>query len=297
MFVIERIDPLKLTVTESEELKALCDVSIYPYLESTEIPSILFATLFEGTFISLLICKLNQTLKLGEVIWIYVDERYRNQKIATNLLISLQEEMALNNYQLVLCTFPSKKPYSTILERIFAFLGWSPPKITHINCTFDGFTFDPPWLSIDRPISEEFMIFPWKELQPFEREKLCYQFEKRMFPHEISPFDDEADIEYLNSLGLRHKGTVIGWVITHRISKDRIKYSCLYINQHWQHSGIAIKLLSEAIARQKQAGVKWAELSVNVILTEVSWVKFVEKRLIPYALEVEYKKQVWKALI
>lgn len=297
MHTIQKVDPFKLSSEEKKALKALVEPSCFHYFESKETANVIFAAFVDSKVIGIILCKLNAAFKLGEIEWVFVVEEYRNRKVATMLFQRLTEEIVQIHYQLLLFSFSSESKFSKVFESFFASLNWYPPTVSHIHCRFDGFSFNPPWLQTSfQAEPSDFFIFPWKELSHFERERIEHQLEKGMVPQAISPFKDEVGVENLNSLGLRHKGAVIGWMITHRVTEDTIKYSSLYIQRQWQQVGIAIKLLSESIKLQKLSDVKWAILEVSVNLTEKSWMRFVERRLIPYALEVTYTKQVWQVM-
>lgn len=296
MYAISRLDLDKLDAQEKDKYRALIpDSTLHRFLDAHP-EHLAFGAVVDGQPVGILLATLVPVLHLSEIQGLFVDPSQRNRGIATQLMQSLQLELIQEKFKLILFSYSSENSYVSILEHLLSKLHWGEVKINRIHCRFDGYTFSPPWLQLQYSLPLDFHIFPWEELQPTEREKLIHREEHRFFPLEISPFKDETRIEMLNSLGLRHKGEVVGWIITHRIAEDLICYSALYVERRWQQSGIAIRLLCDAINLQKESRIQWAELEVNVGLTESGWLRFVERRLIPYTTSVSYIKQSWKSL-
>jgi len=261
------------------------------FSDSWEEDSLAFGASLEGEPVGLILAKKSPIIHTAEVLTVFVKQDHRQKGIENALLQALEHVLRKQKIQVVLFS------YSEIgIEQVLHDLKWHSPRLHQIKCTFNGFEFNPPWLNRRYSIAQEFGIFPWSELYPEEQQKLQRLIEQKVIPHEISPFENEATIEKSNSLGLRHKGSVVGWAITHRISPDTIRYSALYVKREFQHTGIAIKMLCESIKLQQKAQIKWAILTVNVLTTEGSWLSFIEKRLVPYAQKVIYTKQAWKIL-
>lgn len=238
----------------------------------------------------------NLTAMSAEISYIFVKEQFRNKNVASNLLQFLDKKLEQDKFAITFASYESSISSKPILEHIFLEkLKWHGPRLHYIKCKFDSFAFDPPWLHLEYPLPIGFEIFSWSELLQEEKDKLRHANEKGLIPDFISPFNEEEKIEPLNSLGIRYKGAVIGWMITHRVSPDTILYASFFIKKEWQHGGVAVRLLCDAIKLQKQTKIAWALLEANILKTEPSWIKFIERRLVPYSHEVTYLKQVWKA--
>jgi len=107
---------------------------------------------------------------------------------------------------------------------------------------------------------------------------------------------EEKIIEYTNSLGLRYKKEVIGWMITHRIAPDTIRYTSLYVDPEYQYKGPSIRLLIESMVLQTRSTIKWALFEINLDQINPSWYKFVQKRLAPYSQKITEIYKTWKQL-
>lgn len=258
--------------------------------------TIAFGATYQGLPIGILIAECKPLIQTALIQTIFVMEEHRHHGVGTQLLEAFHEELKKLNYLLLLFTYSSDEPWAPSLEHIIATLGWPKPRIVEIECLFDAFTFDPPWIHLQITLPTGYNTFPWAELLPDQRRKLMHQQKSGLFPENLSPFNAEQQIEQLNSLGLEYKGEVIGWMITHRIAPDTIRYSSLFIQRRWQMSGVAILLLRDSILKQKQSEVHWAKLRLNIGDTESSWLQFVKRRLMPYAHHITTHKEAWKQL-
>lgn len=300
MIDIKRLDLKSLDVSSLKHYEELTPSRFHDCLQSKHLiantESIAVSAVINGEPAGLVLASMYKALKIAEIHSIGVKEQYRQHKIGENLLKTLQEELFKEGCILVTFLY-SVEDYSTpYLERIFQKLDWPEPRIYIINCTFDGRTFDPNWLSQAYHYPEGYEVFPWSELTLEERKLLVRQLEQGSIQQAVSPFQDEDKLEPINSLGLRYRGDVVGWILTHRIASDTIKYTALYIHRHLQLRGPAIFLLCEAIKRQIDSKVPWAVLEVNVMQTEISWLSFLRRRLIPHAVSVVNTMQAWKQL-
>ena len=113
------------------------------------------------------------------------------------------------------------------------------------------------------------------------------QERKPWFPDQLNPFQDEAFIEPLNSLGLRYKGEIVGWMITHRTARDTIRYTAIYIREDLQEFGLAIPLLIESIKRQVGNEEDPVDKATFIAFMEMkAMVRFVRRYMAPYVDEL-----------
>ena len=143
-----------------------------------------------------------------------------------------------------------------------------------------------------------FEIFPWSELKEFEKEQLRNRnSQSNWYPEILSPFREMNIIEPLNSLGLRHKGKVVGWQINHRIALDTIRYTSMFVRDDLQNFGLAIPLMSEAIRRQLYCGQFWIDRATFVVPYEMTaMIRFVHKHMMPYVDHANESLEAHKTL-
>jgi hypothetical protein len=300
MIDIKRLDLASLNASQLRSYEELTLPKFQDCLHSKHIisntDSIAVIASEDDEPVGMVLASLYKALKIAEIHSIKVKEKYRGHQIEESLLRIMQDELFKEGCMLVTFLYSAEDSSAPNLERIFKKQGWPDSRIYIIKCTFDGRTFDPNWLKQEYHYLEGYEVFPWSELIVDERSRLIRQMEQGVIQQVVNPFQEEDLLEPLNSLGLRYKGDVVGWMLTHRIAPDTIRYTSLYIQRHLHLRGPAIFLLCESIKRQIASDVPWAVLEVNVMHTEMSWLIFLKRRLMPHAVSVENIMQAWKQL-
>ena len=234
--------------------------------------------------VGLALASLHKPLLLGEIHSLYVHPEQQKQHIGTQLLAKLEEEALREGCNILTKKYPDNSPFTIPIEKILKRRGWQGPKVHSIRYLFDVIAFNPDWFQRPPKLPPDYTEFLWKEISKEEEKQLRAQQDQDVFPDIVSPYGpDEHLLEPLNSLGLRYKDEIIGWVITHRISPDTIKYSALYMQRKSRNLGYIIRLLIDAIQIQKKNRIPWALFEINLAETEPQWYKFVEQRLAPHA--------------
>lgn len=236
--------------------------------------------------------------KVADLEFLFVMPLYRNHKIATELLLFLERELIKDACMAITMVYPANEPTTPVLEKLMQNSGWEKPSLFMIRCNFNVAEFNPPWylewLQNTHKLTNEMQVFPWRELKLLEKNQLYHQQQQGRIPAEVFPFKNLEKIEFLNSLGLRYKQEVIGWMITHRINPEMICYSSLYIHKEYKFLGCAINLLCQAIYKQKQAGIPFGMMEIYVKQVRPAWMSFVKRRLLPHATAIITFRQAWR---
>lgn len=302
MFTIEKIDLETVDSSKREVWEKLtkekfrcCLYGKDPYGILNSQFSIWGATV-DGQPVGLLIGSLFPITHTSEIYSLFVKEEWRNHGIATQLLAKVEQAAIaakcitiIHKYNVIDTTTPA-------LEQAFQNNQWKPSYLFMIVLHFDAYDFFPVWEQKQFSHAEGFTEFPWKDLTEEERNTLKHQEKQYRFSASVSPFREEHMMDSTNSLGLRYNGEVVGWMVTHRIKPDTIRYSALYIDNAFQFQGHAIKLLIDSIELQRISRVRWACLELNLGQVESSWRRFVERRLVPFTDKVIQIKCGWKDL-
>jgi len=221
-----------------------------------------------------------------------------NPRCFPRLLQKTEELLAEKGIEVASFLFIEEEEQAPLLKGLLQKKGWSPPRLFQIRLYFDSYAFNPPWFQKPPPLSEEFEIFPWDVLQEKEQERIKrLEGQERLSPI-LSPFREKEAIQPVNSLGIRYKGELVGWMVTHTFTDkpDSIRYSSLYIDEELRGKGAAPALLAEAIRRQKKSAVRWSSCEINCELSGKGWIRFVERRLKPHTVSVEHVLKSGKAL-
>lgn len=248
--------------------------------------------------IGLALAEIKQDGKSGCVLSIFVEKNYRSLGIGTAMLTRLEKELASRGCTEIILDYTTGKPTTPALERLLTKCSWTPPQFRYLVCKSNAsHIFNAPWMQKEYRLPTTFSIFPWMEITPSERQVIQQEQEASSWivPSFHVPFHHETeDLEPLNSLGLRYQGQVVGWVLTHRIAPDTIRYTSMFVRQDLQRSARGIALFVNAIRLQNGAKIPNGIWIVNN--QNMSMVGFVKKRMLPYLTSIEENKRSFKLL-
>ncbi|MUH01781.1 GNAT family N-acetyltransferase [Scytonema sp. UIC 10036] len=232
----------------------------------------------------------------SNILSIFVDASHRNQGIGTALLEYLLKELKLRNCQSAQIIYVTGKPTTIALERILAKNNWTSPKPRMLVCNCDRQMLKAPWLQKEYPLATEFTIFPWTELTEQDRLRLNDRFKNETWiPELLNPLAHDNNFEPLNSIGLRYRDEVVGWIITHRLSPTTIRYTCSYIRPNLQRLGRILALYSESIKRQA-ANPDIFEAIWTVPFIYSSMIDFVKRRMANYMISIKESRESLKII-
>ena len=215
----------------------------------------------------------------AEVLSVFVKEGYRRRGIAGRLLERAETETEKSRREIRLA-YEGGAPCTEAVERLLAARGFGAAQRRSLVCRCSGTRIrQAPWLKKDL-LPAAFEIFPWADLDERQREELR---RADWYPALLSPFREEDAVEGLNSLGLRYKGQIVGWQINHRIARDTIRYTTMFVRPDLQAFGLAIPLMIESIRRHLFSGQLWIDKATFVVPEEMGgMLAFVERRMRPY---------------
>lgn len=294
MYECIRLDPKKQPDTFMQASLALLpnhlQISFKEDLKHTF--PIAIAANFNGTPVGILFAFYHLTFGFAKVEYVFVSEAHRNKHAGRQLLAAFEKEVKPRTVLELI--YPDNELESPAIEKILKANQWIHSRPYVLRCFFQPATFSAPWLNMKFSYPKGCKEFRWKELREKDRKSVIQKEKEGHFPSYLSPLRDEKLIDPDYSLGLRMEGSVVGWVITHRIDPDTVRYSTLYIDHSLRYSGAAIHLLANSIRRLVAAPPPVAVMDVSLSETSSSWVKLVKKRLIPYATKVVTFSQSWK---
>jgi len=246
--------------------------------------------------IGLCVALLDLDLQLLEILHIEVKKEYRNQHIGRTLLKQTEEGATKKGSKIFSFIYPQGGPETQAIEKIIAANQWSGTRPFLIKAFFDTPTFNALALypDPDRAYPKGYKEFCWKSLTEAQRKDLLYREKQGHFSRAFSPFLEENILDDKISLGLEYQGRVIGWMITHRIDEQTLRYSALYIEPNFKYTGLPIKLLANAILLQQKNSIKWAVFEISYLQSHPSWLRLIKRRFLPYAFNVTYLRQAWK---
>ncbi len=227
-----------------------------------------------------------------DVEHLFVAAEHRGKHVGRLLLSALQTAAeSIGGYYFSL-TYPLNTTETGAFEKVVAACGWEGKRPFLLHCRFDSFTFGSPYARKLHRYPPGFEEFLWSNLTPQEHADLLAR-QKQGGLGSVAPLVDEDKIEYINSLGLRYEGRVVGWMVNHRVAADTICYKYLYVEPGLEFHALAPKLIFNAVYRHMHAHVQWAILDIPLIQVKATWKHFVERRLVPFAIDVSRQMQAW----
>lgn len=193
-----------------------------------------------------------------QVLSLFVEGEWRRQGIGTRLLAWVEEEAARRGFASLGGVYTTNRPATAALERIFARLGWSPPTTRMLLVRFSPEKAkEAPWF---RRISlrPRDVLFDWVRLTDAERAALREgQGRRPWIPEGLEPwrYDTLAHLDRGSSVGLRHDGDIVGWVLNHRLSDGTVRFTCSHVRADLARLGRILPLYDESIERLARAGV------------------------------------------
>jgi GNAT superfamily N-acetyltransferase len=229
--------------------------------------------------------------KIASILSLFVVPEYRERTIGKTLLAHLDDIVHQRGCSLISVVYVnnSTTPY---WEKILTHLDWSTPQVRRLICSGSIINIkDAPWLKVANALPAKYTTFPWVELTKQERELMQkQQAVSHWYPEEFSPWIEEEKLEPLNSLGLRYQDQVIGWMVTHKIAVDTIRYNRLFVTENLEGLGLGGILIAQAIKLQLE-NMENSKAVFVVNTTNTPMVKFLHKRLAPY---LDSLRQSWE---
>ncbi|MGD1806091.1 GNAT family N-acetyltransferase [Dapis sp. BLCC M126] len=220
-----------------------------------------------------------QTPPEAEVISLFVLPNYRHQGIGAGLIKNLETGLTALGCGQMKLSYKSSPITSLALEPLLKRQNWRSPEVNFLlgKTTAEKLYFAPCFQKY--PLPNKFTVFSWSELTDADRQ----QIETLDYPTSLSPFSN-TPAEPLNSLALRYETQLVGWIVTHRVATDAIRYSTMFVDKKFQRLGRGISLLSQSIRRQVDSTVPYCLFAVAQ--ENQAMLKFVHKHLEPYLMEV-----------
>ncbi|NEO79041.1 GNAT family N-acetyltransferase [Moorena sp. SIO4G3] len=249
--------------------------------------------------VGLIVAEILPNNRLAKIRSLFVTSAHRGQGVGTLLLTSLEKELVVRGctkadffYELDII----KKSISIKLAALFEKCHWSLINVDLIYSSNLKKIYQSAFIHKENLLPSDMQIFPWKEITTQEKLVIKQTEKENCWIEEgLNPFKYEKNFESLNSLGLRYRGVVVGWMLTERVAVDTISYNCMFVRKDLQKMGRGIALFIEAIKRQKEANIPngiWFVNQKNNLM-----IRFVNKYIFPCLTSIKEERVYSKLLL
>lgn len=193
-----------------------------------------------------------------ELVALFVSPLYRGQGLGAALLDQLEASFALSgarlgaHFSLIAGDGGNQRIVNERL-RFLLFRGWGKPVATKIVChTRLAKAFRTPWL-IQAQLPQRYGIGAWQEVRHTAR----FSIEAGLgnwVPPLLNPYSLDKDFEPATSVALvdkRDGNRVCGWIITHRLDANCIRWTCSFVAPGLQGVGRVLPLWLDSARRQR----------------------------------------------
>ncbi|UAJ72121.1 GNAT family N-acetyltransferase [Synechocystis sp. PCC 7339] len=239
--------------------------------------------------------------KVAEICSLFVIPEYRQRGIGTALLQSLENELIHRSCEKVSLGYLDN-PNQVFIEQMLASCHWEKSTKTALICYGNTKKIQNASLlrnfeKLSAKFPVEFSLFPWSNLTEVDVEAIKAKIDTDPLIKKFNPFIESKKLESLNSLGLRYKNEIIGWIITHRIAPDTIRYTQMFVDPAFQPLSRSLIMLATAINIQVGAIPEIPKATFRVDVDNTPMINFVQRRLAPHLDDLKYAWRASKALI
>ena len=229
----------------------------------------------DGTMVGLAIAERTANGQ-ATLVSLMVAPAFRCQGIATRLLFNLQRFLAQQGVPEVTLRYHANAKLDRHFEPLLQRLGWVPPRAEFVLIQSSAERLASTGWNTRFPIALPYTLFPWLEATSADLARAS----TLGAPADLLPPASTQGLEAAVSLGLRHHGDLVGWLIAHRVNASTVRYSSYFVAPAHRSRARGLALLAEGFSRQHAAGIPRAKAAVRVGNAQ-AWRTF-ERRVLPY---------------
>ncbi|EKD68356.1 MAG: GCN5-related N-acetyltransferase [uncultured bacterium] len=259
-------------------------------------PYFAVGALFNGSPAGLALGKIHEERK-AEVLSVFVDQNYRCRKIGEGLLSELEKIFKEMNCAECALVYMTGKPATPMFEKLLLKSGYSDPEFRKLVCRASCKSFlSCGWEKYLKKLPAEYKIISWNEVSEADREQIRQSNEiNKWIAPDLMPFDFENGCEPINSLAMRYRGDIVGWVINHRIAFDLIRYTCSFLRPDLQKAGRIVAMYYESLLRQN-AVMPFSHGIWTVPSWHVHMIDFARRHMAPHLTSMSETREVKKII-
>lgn len=241
--------------------------------------------------------------KVARLLSVSVLPVWRRRGVASRLMHSVEDELRQCDCIGVSADYTTLVPAWQAFERLLAACQWSAPQARLLMSKGDcREVVKAPWLEVLREVPPDFELFEWTQLRVDEHTLLHRDVADGTIPYVLSPFNEVEDIEPSISMGVRHFGEVVAWMIVTRspLVLNALCYRSMFVRPHLRVAQALGPLILAAALRRHAASPVVDTRPVGVygmsFDSSIKMINFFRKRLAAYCFSTYESRASVKAL-
>lgn len=242
--------------------------------------------------------------KVAKLLSVSVLPAWRQRGVASRLMRSIEEKLRERDCVGLTADHTTLMPAWQPFERLLAACHWCAPDAKLLMSKgYCREVVKAPWLNALREVPPEFELFEWTQLRAEERIRLQHDVAEGKIPHVLSPFTEVEDIEPSISVGVRHHGEVVAWMIVTRspLVPNALCYRSTFVRPDLRAAQALGPLILAAALRRHAANPIADTRPVGVygmsFDSSTKMINFFRKRLAPYCFSTYESRGSMKMLV
>jgi len=207
----------------------------------------------DGGMIGAATAVFDSSARTSNVQALFVQPAHRGRGVALGLIQALERRIVSHGATRMEMVYRASDPTSAATTHILAKTGWRIPSARMLTVAARVPPADLPWMRVRKPGGYE--IFGWSDLGEREVARIAPPPGTEQRSSEASRWSSDCPIETHCSVAVRYRGEVVGWMLTHRLDHERVRYSRLFVERDHQARFSGVALIAEAFRRQRAAGI------------------------------------------
>jgi uncharacterized protein (TIGR03032 family) len=192
------------------------------------------------------------------LVSLLVEPGFRRRGIALHLMVYLQRFLAQQGVQALRVSYHASASLATSFEPLLTRLGWPAPQTDFVLIQSHVDKLAATGWATRYALKPAYSLFPWIEATHAD----LATAPTLGAPAVLLPPRGAEGLEPAVSLGLRHQGVLVGWLIAHRVALDTVRYSSVFVAPAHRLRGQGLALLAEGFNRQHSAGITQAKAAI-----------------------------------
>ncbi len=225
---------------------------------------------------------------------VFVQPDHRRRGIAEALIRETEEHFKPTKRRHLSAIYTTGKPGVACLERLLARRGWDPPQGRTLSVRFTPEAILESDIMLERRLRAQrrgLEIIPWSEVTAEDIAALRRSDEEAPWiaPF-LAPWRFDRNGFDPSSVAARFRGDIVGWIITHRISFDEVRFTCGFIRRDLSRRGRLMPLYYAVLQALKPTPCSHVTFVTPFCYPEM--IGFIRRRLAPVSEFVGETREV-----